>query len=84
MTSAATSRREQRHRQLVGCHDQGGVLPEETGAVGQVLGGGPRKERKGRKSFIEGELVAEDGAVHATLDGITVEVSREKLSADDN
>ena len=37
------------------------------------------KERKGRKSFIEGELVAEDGAVHATLDGITVEVSREKL-----
>ena len=48
--------------------------------VGQVLKVvGRVKERKGRKSFIEGELVAEDGAVHATLDGITVEVSRGKL-----
>ena len=36
-------------------------------------------ERKGRRAFIEGGLVAEDGTVHATLDGVTVECTREQL-----
>ena len=49
--------------------------------IGQVLKvWGRVRERSGRKSFIEGGLVAEDNAVHATLDGITVEVSREQLT----
>jgi len=48
--------------------------------IGQVLKvWGRVKERRGRKSLIEGGLVAEDGAVHALLDGVTVECTREKL-----
>lgn len=42
-----------------------------TGQVLKVWGKIVRKD--GKKAFIEGGLVAEDGTVHALLDGITVE-----------
>jgi hypothetical protein len=49
-------------------------------ASGQVLKvWGKVVRREGRKVFIEGGLVAEDGTVHAILDGITVECTREQL-----
>lgn len=47
---------------------------------GQVLKvWGKVVKREGRKVFIEGGLVSEDGTVHAELEGITVECSREQL-----
>jgi len=36
-------------------------------------------ERRGRKVLIEGGLEAEDGTVHALLEGVAVECSREQL-----
>jgi hypothetical protein len=37
------------------------------------------KERKGRKVVVEGGLVAEDGTVHATLEGVALQCTREQL-----
>ncbi len=48
--------------------------------VGQVLKvWGRVKDRQGRKTFIEGGLIAENGDVHATSDGITMECTRQQL-----
>jgi acyl-coenzyme A thioesterase PaaI-like protein len=48
-----------------------------VGAVMKVWG--RVRERKGRRAFIDGGLEAEDGTVHAVLDGVTVECTREQL-----
>ena len=40
---------------------------------------GTVREREGRKTHIEGKLIGGDGSIHATLDGITVAVTREQL-----
>lgn len=49
-------------------------------AIGSVLKvWGRVKERKGRTIFIDGGLEAEDGTVHALLDGVAVERTREEL-----
>lgn len=48
--------------------------------IGQVMKvWGRVRERRGRKSFIDGGLVAEDGTTHAELDGLTIECTREQL-----
>lgn len=48
--------------------------------IGQVLKvWGKVVKRENKKVFIEGGLVAEDGTVHAVLEGITVECTREQL-----
>ena len=51
--------------------------PVLIGSVMKVWG--KVRERKGRKLLIDGALEAEDGTIHATLDGVTIECSKEQL-----
>ena len=51
--------------------------PIKVGSILKVWG--RVREKQGRKIFIDGAIEAEDGSVHATLDGMAVECTRAQL-----